>query len=501
MRDLLVKYLYNLSVTALVSLLPLIVFPYVSRVLGPTAIGELAFIDASLQILIIITNLGISLYGIRESAKRKGKQEELRKFVGEITTIHFFMSVVSLLILAILSTLQPYEAPSFKPLLALGAVVLFNHAFTLDWLFHGLEDFKYLARRSYLSKLTGVLLIFLFIKNPKDQALYYGILVATNIVVVLQDWLALKKRGLIPTRVLHFSRLKIHFKPLFNFSLLSSFVLLFRIFDQVLLGWLSTALVVGFYSVAVKIIRLAQSLILDLGGVLYPRFVAWEADENEQNRQRTQTLRRQSLLVSLTLSIPLSGWIAFHAKDVILVLGGSSFLKAVPSLQILSLLPVFIGLSQFYQLQVLIPAGKEKAVAWISALSFLGKVFLLLICVGWWEVEPIKGASVVAVVIELLFLGLLMIYAHQNKPDLVLWSPEVVKLLMTCLLSTFIMLIPSWLLQNWETWTLLKLAVQALTAIAILMLCFNYLFPHPLKNQLKELVRNLFKKQQKKPQS
>ena len=84
----------NLFRTLLSLLFPVITFPYASRILLPGGIGRVAFARSFVDYFIIIATLGISTYGIRETAKVRDNRQELSKISREIITINMISTVI-----------------------------------------------------------------------------------------------------------------------------------------------------------------------------------------------------------------------------------------------------------------------------------------------------------------------------------------------------------------------------------------------------------------------
>lgn len=79
-------------------LLPLITFPYISRILNPEGIGEVAFAQSIISYFVMVAALGIPTYALREVAKLKNDQDKLSSFTFEIFTIHAILSVIAYLV-------------------------------------------------------------------------------------------------------------------------------------------------------------------------------------------------------------------------------------------------------------------------------------------------------------------------------------------------------------------------------------------------------------------
>ena len=62
-------------------LVPLIIFPYISRILGPEGLGKVEFANSIISYFVLFTALGIPTYGIREIARRRDDPVERSKVV------------------------------------------------------------------------------------------------------------------------------------------------------------------------------------------------------------------------------------------------------------------------------------------------------------------------------------------------------------------------------------------------------------------------------------
>ena len=124
---------------------PLITFPYASRILLPDGIGRVSFARSLVDYFILIATLGISTYGIRETAKIRDSREQLSKISREIVTINMISTAVSYFLLFIAIFCIPKLTSYRLLLIVISAKILFT-ALGLDWLYGGVEDYKYSNR-------------------------------------------------------------------------------------------------------------------------------------------------------------------------------------------------------------------------------------------------------------------------------------------------------------------------------------------------------------------
>ena len=72
-----INIFYSLVLTTANYIFPLLVYPYVSRVLGVEGIGICNYIDSIINYFVLFSMLGISIIGIREIASVKENRNKL----------------------------------------------------------------------------------------------------------------------------------------------------------------------------------------------------------------------------------------------------------------------------------------------------------------------------------------------------------------------------------------------------------------------------------------
>jgi O-antigen/teichoic acid export membrane protein len=400
------KFLYQLAVSFLYSLAPVIVFPYISRVLGPENIGKINFIDYTAQFFILFASFGIPLYGAREIAKVRTQPEKLKKLTTELLFIHMGISLLSLIAFVLFALLRQ-QFFSERQLFLLGGLNILINAFTLDWLIQGMEDFAFFGKRSYLVKIISITLIFLLIRNADDYVLYYLLLIGTNMLITLADLVYLFRKKIFISRSIQPG---LHLIPLSVFFLTTATMSLYTYFDTIILGVVSGTLAVGFYTTGLKTIRLTQNFVNDLGGVLLPR-MSYFIQMND--RVAIDRIISRSLYYVVTVSVPLGIFFYLMAPEVILVLAGKRFTSSIIIVQILSVLPLIIGLSNVFGIQILLPYGKEKNVL-VAVLA--GSIFSVGLNIILCRLYAETGAAIACVVAEAIITVLMGLQAFKLLP-------------------------------------------------------------------------------------
>lgn len=345
---------FNLFKTLLNLLFPLITFPYASRVLLPEGIGRVAFAQSVIDYFIIIATLGISTYGIRETAKVRDNREKLSKISKEIITINMISTFASYFMLFIavffISKLANYRSL----LIIISAKILFT-ALGLDWLYGGMEDYKYITTRATIFQIISVVMLFLFVHRPEDYLKYASIAVFSNIGSNVCNWIHSKKyvNLFIRTKL----ELKKHFKPIFILFAMAVVTKVYTVLDVTMLGFLCDDWQVGIYSAAVKVNKIVLSLVVAACTVLLPR-LSYYSEKNELNK--FNDLAYKGFNVLLLVSIPSCIGLSLVSYHVIMLLSGQHYISAVPVMRIMNPIILIIGISSFVGMQLFMPLRKEK---------------------------------------------------------------------------------------------------------------------------------------------
>ena len=395
--------LYNFILSASQIIFPLISIPYISRVLDPAGIGHVSFIDSLTYYFIVIAEFGITTYGIREVARNKKNKAALNKLVSELVSLHLMLSAITLILYSIAISFLYAEIGDWRLLLFSFSFLLMN-AFTCEWYFWGMQHFKHITIRTLITRLLGLVALFLLVLQPDDYIIYYGIISITAIVNLA--WNYFKMLSVVK---INFNNLdwKKHFrftKLTYLISLTYSVPLLL---DNVLLGLISTSAAVAYYAFAIKIMRMSCALITDSFLVLYPQTVSLiEEKESTKIKQMGST----SFGVVFLFSIPICVGTFFLAEDFTALYFGDDFKAVAFNLQLLSIFPVLKSLSLFLNKQFLMPYDLDKLV--LKGL-LLGMIVYLVTAIILCYYFGSEGACIALLISEAVVL-LCNIYLHKK---------------------------------------------------------------------------------------
>ena len=186
------NFIFNAILSLSQVIFPLITFPYVARIILPTGIGTVTFIDSICRYVILFSALGIPIYGVREVAKVKNDKIKLNKIFTELICIHFIISCIILVFFVIVI----FSVSTFNENIQFyfwGLLLILSNVFMVEWYFQGIGEFKYITIRNLVLKTFLTLMIFLIVEEKEDVLIYFILLVLMSILNAVVNFVYAKQ--------------------------------------------------------------------------------------------------------------------------------------------------------------------------------------------------------------------------------------------------------------------------------------------------------------------
>ena len=383
---------------------PLISFPYASRVLMPSGIGKVNFINSFIDYFVLLAGLGIGSYATREAARIRDNKNLLNTFSSQILTINAISTIISYAILAITFLLTP-KLREYKVLLVICSTKILFSATGVTWLYAAEEEYRYITIRSAIFQAFSLIFLFTFVRKPEDYTLYAMMGVISNVGSNICNFLYARK--FISIRLTLKVNLKKHFRSIMIFFGESCASKIHSALDSVMLGFMLNDMSVGYYSAAQKIKVLVTQMITSITGTLTPRS-SWYLEQND--KKGYQQMVQKAGNVACFFSIPAAIGIMAIARPLIMFFSGEAYLPALPSMLILAPSVVTGSISSFLFNVILTPNRLEKYTLQAQIIGSSLNVLLNAIFIPFWGVF---GASLSTMIVELTIMVVMMIHARK----------------------------------------------------------------------------------------
>lgn len=413
------NFVYSTILTTANYIFPLLVYPYVSRVLGVTNIGLCNFIDSIINYFILFSMMGITVMGVREIASCRDDCAGRSTAYSSLLTLNAVTTLVSIVVLAICTVCIARLRENYD-LMLVGAVKLLFNLFLIEWFYKGIEDFRYITVRTIAVRMLYVAAVFIFVQNRDDVLIYFAL---TALTVVLNAVINIAHAR----RFVKFSFKGISFRPyLGSFLILGLYAFLnsmYTTFNVTYLGFISNDEQVGYYTTATKIYTLLLSVYTAYTGVMFPRMSSLAAEGKlDEFRQKM----KGSMHALIIFSIPVIVFMSVFARPMILLLCGPGYEGAVTPLLIVMPLMLIIGYEQILVIQALMPLKADKVIFRNSILGATTGVLLNVLLVG---TMGALGSAIVWVCAEILIL----LFSQIAVKRLIQMSFPASEILKTCL--------------------------------------------------------------------
>ena len=144
---------------------------YTARVLQPEAMGTVSFAAAVVGYFSLIASMGIPLYGMRSVAARRGDGKGLAQLTSELFFLGLILASGASALLAAAVWLVPRLA-SDAPLFAILGTGLILGSLGCDWLYKGLERYRFLLYRNVAIHLVVLVLLVVLVRDAGDLYWY-----------------------------------------------------------------------------------------------------------------------------------------------------------------------------------------------------------------------------------------------------------------------------------------------------------------------------------------
>lgn len=388
---------------------PLLVLPYLSRVLGLDGFGIVAMAMSLCAIALIFTDYGFNLSAPYWLAKNKKNKEEVACYLGAVFVVKLSIFLIVAVVVLVFMNVTKIMPKQFVLQLGILISILFA-TLQPSWFFLGIEKMKNVTIFMVTAKLSYVLLVFLFVKEASHVSLVLVCFALSNFLASAIGILYIYKENYwiaVPKIPLVFAVLKDG--VIFFISRLA--VGIYTSASTFIIGAFTGVNSAALYSSAEKLYQAGQSAMSPVSQALFPYL--------------TRTGDRKVLfkLVGL-LFIPLCVGVAFciyHSAFIVTTIFGQDFVAATKLLQIflITLLVTFISVNFGYPAFASIGRVDiaNKSVIMAAAIQIISIITLYIID-GITAVNICLSVLFVEVVVMIIRVGIFLFFCKNMKPQM-----------------------------------------------------------------------------------
>ena len=392
-------------------LIPFLVLPIISRILGATLFGSVSYAQNIVSYLTLLVNFGFEYSATRQISVARDDKARTDAIFWSVLAAKSALLILSFAILAVLPLF--IERVACDPRLYI-YVALTNIGIVLfpTWYLQGVQQMDKMAWANFFTKFLGAILVLTIVREASLYRLYPLLLSVASILIgcgaliyVIRHF---RIRWTAPTR----STLRDVINagaPIFINNL---FVALYTTANMTILGIYAADDVIGYFSGAQRLIMaLNMVVVLPVSMAMYPEISRRFAADKQDGRRALRRVLLWSGLASAVVSL-----LTFALAPLIIrIIYGHGFAPSVDILRWLSPLPFLVMTATLLTVQGLYGMELQKWAPWVGltlAICCIGLNILLLprigvigVCISWISAE----------VLECLLVGTILLTKGRQK--------------------------------------------------------------------------------------
>jgi polysaccharide transporter, PST family len=387
--------------------LPLLTFPYLAHVLGPSGWGVVVFAQAIGVVIASVVEYGFDISAARETSLLRDEPKRLSALISGVLGAKSLLAVGCIAGAVFSRRFTHHVAPSLA-LFWSSTIWGVCQGINMLWFFQGLERMRLASALEIGGKVLATLSIFVLVRNPDDgwkvmAAQCVGCLVAHGVTVVL----AYREVGFQwPTVSSMWSALRMG-GSMFVFRAVQG---LSGSVNRIILGAFAPLAALGEYAGAERITRVFQQAMWPVNQALYPNLTQ-QAQNNPGRAMRTVRL---SLLFLGGLGLILGLTIFLSAPMLVHFVLGPAFRDAVPVLRVFSLWIPLISWCTVITFQLLLPNHLDSEFNVVNFTTALVGTVAALLLAPRFSAIGIAWAAVISQLYSLVAFGVVLGRAGLN---------------------------------------------------------------------------------------
>jgi len=355
---------------------PLIVLPYVVRVIGPANYGLINFAAAFVAYFNLVCEYGFGLSGTKEISINRDDEEKINRIFSNIITVKILLLIICFIVLVILLyTVDMFFANGNIFLLSYGLVI----GFTLfpGWFFQGIEQMKYISIIQLIVRTVSTILIFLLINEEADYLLLVLLnaiaQIAIGIIGLFVAFYKFNIRYTLPAP----AQIKKQLRSGWNIFQSMIAINLYTTSNIFILGLFASETVVGYFAAADKIRLAFQGVQSMLSQAVFP----YVNDLINKSKKLFFGFIKKLIKLQIAIGFIISTFLFIYSTELTQIILGNEFNPAALLLRIISPLPFIIAISNILGIQIMLPLGLEKLFNRIISFSALIHLCVLMFMV------------------------------------------------------------------------------------------------------------------------
>ena len=386
-------------------LVPLLVLPYLARVLGPQAYGQVVWVQTVMLFGAMWVDFGFGWSATREISAHRQDAQRVARLSANVWALQWGLLIV--FVLAVLAVVWLRAEPGAWVLYVAGLGLVLGQVLLPLWLFQGFEALRDMAVIQLAGKVLALPMLFVWVQGPQDQVWALLFFSASSVLagVLALGWVLHRRLVMLvmPQWVGMFFALK-EGSVLFSSRALIS---LYTTLVPLAVGWWAGPVQLAYFNLADRFRQAVQALVAPVSQALFPR-MSWLF---EHDPGAARALLRKSALGMGAMSA-LAGAVLWAGAEVwMTALGGRDFAQGATVLHWLAPVPCVVAMSNLLGVQVMLPRGMNRPFTLILGMASMLSLAMLY---PMTHRAGAQGAAQLVLLVECFVTGAMALYLRRQ---------------------------------------------------------------------------------------
>jgi len=331
---------------------PLIVGPYIVRILDVDLYGMYNKVYSEFQIFLTFASFGIYTFGVREISKIRDDKEKVSQLFSNLCLMSLITNSIVLLIYILYSVFSSSGLTTVVYLIM--TIQIVGNIFYIEFVNEALENYKFITVKSAIIKVMYLVALLLFVKKPDDIIIYTVIICMTVFLNNIVSFIYAKRRIKF-----NFDDVKIkkYLKAMAFILVIENADLLYSQLDRVMLGRLVSDVSVTNYYISYYLVSTVVSIPYAIINVSIPRL---SYVLKNQGKEEYVYLLKKAFSSLLFVIVPCCLGMFVLAEEIILLYAGDKYAYIYTTMMVACIVRIIISVQSVFTNLVMYPNNEEK---------------------------------------------------------------------------------------------------------------------------------------------
>lgn len=412
--DKLIRNFFSLSILqALNIFIPFLVMPFLVQTVGIEKFGLLTFAHTVILVLQVFTEYGFNTIATRDISVNSDNPKSINRIFSEVISTKIVLSVLSFFVLVLLVfCIDKLRENAIIYFLYFG-IIIGQSIFPL-WLFHGLQEMKYITYINVFFKTTFTVFIFCFVKGQEDIWMVPLFMSLGFISSGIASLIIAYRKFNIKYMLIGVKSIRRQLKSAYYMFMSETQMALIAYINILVVGFMLGDTTAGVYSTAEKVIRAIGNIQTPIINAVFPHISKLMVEDKPNAILFVNRLKKWGSFAFILFSIILFLFSTFLFK---LIYKDEPQENVILIFRILLVFPLFAFLDQVLGKLVLLTSGEEKKFFKVFLFS---SILCVVLCVSLTYFFGSNGTAIANSIVQFFIMAGMFYYARpilNSKPS------------------------------------------------------------------------------------